>query len=135
MKRVKQNGFTLIEVLVVIAIIALLAALILGLANNAQKSAARSKAEAEVTQLQSFVTDYQMKYGQVPGDVAESVAENSDDLKVALVAESHSMTNLTDPWGMDYHYKKSSRVTFYLWSEGGSTNANREQFIGNPKPQ
>ena len=41
MKRTAQAGFTLIEVLTVIAIIALLAALILGLAGNAQKTAAR----------------------------------------------------------------------------------------------
>ena len=57
MKRNCQFGFTLVEVLTVIAIIALLAALILGLAGNAQKKAARTKAEAEVTQLGSFVTD------------------------------------------------------------------------------
>jgi len=126
MKRTRKNGFTLIEVLVVIAIIALLAALILGLANNAQKSAARNKAEAEVTQLQSFVTDYQIQYGQVPADSAK--------LKDALVAENHSLTNLTDPWGVEYHYEKSSQVTFYLWSEGGSTNGNHEMFIGNPEP-
>ena len=36
MKRTQQAGFTLVEVLTVIAIIALLAALILGLAGNAQ---------------------------------------------------------------------------------------------------
>ncbi|HPJ56843.1 MAG TPA: prepilin-type N-terminal cleavage/methylation domain-containing protein, partial [Kiritimatiellia bacterium] len=42
----KRAGFTLVEVLTVIAIIALLAALILGLAGNAQKKAARSRAEA-----------------------------------------------------------------------------------------
>ncbi len=126
MKRAKQNGFTLIEVLVVIAIIALLAALILGLAGNAQKSAARSKAEAEVSQLESFVTDYQMNYGQVPADRAA--------LKAELVAKNHSLTNMTDPWGKDYEYEKSSQVTFYLWSDGGSTNDNRDMFIGNPAP-
>jgi len=132
MKRARQNGFTLIEVLVVITIIALLAALILGLANNAQKSAARNKAEAEVMQLKSFVTDYQMEYGQVPG-----VADNDEDgaiLKDILDAENHDLSHMKDPWGVDYHYKKSSRVTFYLWSEGGSTNANREMYIGNPEP-
>lgn len=127
MKRTNQLGFTLVEVLTVIAIIALLAALILGLAGNAQKTAARKKAEAEVTQLQSFVTDYQLKYGQVPVGVAK--------LKDALVAENHSLTNFTDPWGMSYEYSNSSKVTFYLWSKGGdTTGVNREMHIGNPPP-
>lgn len=127
MKRTNQLGFTLVEVLTVIAIIALLAALILGLAGNAQKTAARKKAEAEITQLQSFVTDYQLKYGQVPVGV--------EKLKAALVAENHALTNFTDPWGMEYSYSNSSKMTFYLWSQGGdTTGTDKEMHIGNPPP-
>ena len=114
MKRAKRSGFTLVELLTVIAIIALLAALILGLAANAQKSAARNKAEAEITQLQSYVTDYQMRYGQVP--------QNVTALKTALAADNHSLSNLVDPWGVAYNYVNSSKATFYLWSYGGDTN-------------
>ena len=126
MKQRRIDGFTLVEVLVVIAIIALLAGLILGLAGNAQKSAARNRAEAEIADLESFITDYQMEYGQVPSD--------RNALQSALVTENHSLTNLLDPWGAQYNYVPSSKVTFYLWSEGGSINANRQQFIGNPEP-
>ena len=123
MKRVNQAGFTLVEVLTVIAIIALLAALILGLAGNAQKKAARTKAEAEITQLESFVTDYQAKYGQVPPSQA--------DLKKALEAANHSISNFMDPWGMSYEYSNSSKVTFYLYSFGGDTaKATRSLWIG-----
>lgn len=131
----KRMGFTLVEVLTVIAIIALLAMLILGLAGNAQKKAARSKAEAEVGQLESFVTDYRLQYGQVPGTVDGS--EDGADLKIALENANHSLTNFTDPWGQDYHYFKSSKVTFYLWSLGGDLSnppTNRAVWIGNPKP-
>lgn len=123
MKRASRSGFTLVEVLTVIAIIALLAALILGLAGNAQKTAGRKKAEAEVTQLQSFVTDYQLKYGQVP----QSVAILTDALKAA----NHSLSNFMDPWGLAYNYSNSSKVTFYLWSTGGDTNGSRDMWIGN----
>ena len=66
MQRRKTSGFTLVEVLTVVAIIALLAALILGLANVAHKKAARSRAEAEITQLEDFLTAYQTRNGQVP---------------------------------------------------------------------
>ena len=131
MKRTKQSGFTLVEVLTVIAIIALLAALILGLAGNAQKKAARDRASAEIEQLSTFVNDYQMKYGQVP--------TNSAALSNALKEATHSLSNMLDPWGMAYIYSNSSKVTFYLWSRGGATNANpttdnRSMYIGNPAP-
>ena len=123
MKQARRSGFTLIEVLTVIVIIALLAALILGLAATAQKKAARSKAEAEITQLENAVTDYQSKYGRVP--------PSRDDLQKELIASSHSITNLVDPWGMDYQYRTSSLVTFYLWSQGGDTEgADPDMWIG-----
>ena len=129
MKRMQQAGFTLVELLTVIAIIALLAALILGLAGNAQKSAARNKAEAEIEQLSVFVTDYQMKYGQVPPSYLA--------LSNSLVEANHSLTNLQDPWGMSYKYTNSSKATFYLWSLGGDMSTpptNRAIWIGNPAP-
>lgn len=124
MNRAKKNGFTLVEVLVVIAVIAVLAALILGLAGHVQKSAARKRAAAEITQLDSFITDHLTKYGKVPADKAA--------LTSALVAENHARTNLIDPWGMEYEYTPSSQVTYYLWSQGGSTRSVRSMFIGNP---
>ena len=128
MTRTKQAGFTLVELLTVIAIIALLAALILGLAGNAQKSAARNKAEAEIEQLSVFVTDYQMKYGQVPPSFAA--------LSNALSEAQHALTSLLDPWGLKYNYTNSSKATFYLWSYGGdlSPYTNRAIWIGNPAP-
>ena len=123
MKQASRAGFTLVEVLTVIAIIALLAALILGLAGNAQKTAARKKAQAEITQLESFITDYQMKYGQVPKGVS--------GLSNALIQANHALTNLLDPWGMTYNYSNSSTVTFFLWSTGGATNAgDKSMWIG-----
>ena len=128
MKRMRQAGFTLVELLTVIAIIALLAALILGLAGNAQKSAARNKAEAEIEQLSVFITDYQMKYGQVPPTYTA--------LSNALMESKLALTNLLDPWGMFYKYTNSSKATFYLWSYGGdlAPYTNKAIWIGNPAP-
>ena len=123
MKRASRSGFTLVEVLTVIAIIALLAALILGLAGNAQKKAARSKAESEVAQMENAVTDYQSKYGRVPPTREALINE--------MQSANHPMTNFVDPWGMEYQYQASSLVTFYLWSKGGDTADDRDMWIGN----
>lgn len=131
MRRKNRAGFTLVEVLTVIAIIALLAGLMLGLASNAQRTAGRRKAEAEVAQLQSFATDYQTQYGQVP--------QTRDILRTALENASHPLAAMVDPWGSPYEYQASSRATFYLWSRGGEmesdpANDNRAAYIGNPPP-
>ncbi|NLB66696.1 MAG: prepilin-type N-terminal cleavage/methylation domain-containing protein [Lentisphaerae bacterium] len=130
MNKTNQGGFTLVEVLTVVVIIGLLAALILGLATNAQKKAARSKAEAEIGQLESFLTDYQMQYGQLPGSGS---AQDGNKLKDALADAKHSLSNFTDPWGREYKYKRTSKVTFYLWSEGDDPNKSAN-YIGKPEP-
>ena len=122
MKSASRSGFTLVEILTVIAIIALLAALLLGLAGHAQKSAAKKQAQAEISQLENFLSAYQAQYGQVP--------PTKGDLSVALQEANHPLAGLVDPWGNPYAYQASSRATFYLWSTAGG--ANPALFIGNP---
>lgn len=125
MDKKRKAGFTLVEVLTVVVIIGLLAALILGLAGNAQKTAARRKAEAEINQLNSFVTDYRIQYGQVLAD--------RNALKEVLAKDNHSLSNMVDPWGMEYEYERSSPQTFYLYSKAGN-NDNRDAWIGDVPP-
>ena len=117
----RKSGFTLVELMTVIAIMALLSALVLGLAGNAQKTAARKKAASEVEQLSSFVTDYMAEYGRVPSPAT---------LSNALAEANHSLSNMVDPWGMTYVYTNTSKQTFYLYSYGGS-ETNAAQWIGN----
>ena len=118
----RKSGFTLVELMTLIAIMALLSALVLGLAGNAQKTAARKKAASEVEQLSSFVTDYLAEYGRVPSSPAA--------LSNALAEANHSLSNMVDPWGMTYVYSNTSKQTFYLYSYGGS-ETNAAQWIGN----
>jgi prepilin-type N-terminal cleavage/methylation domain-containing protein len=132
MRRGQPSGFTLIEVLGVMAIVALLAALLLGLAAHAQQTAARKKAIAELAQLEGFITDFRMKYGQVP--------IHRHALANALRAENHRLAGLHDPWGPQYYYVRSSPMTFYLWSRGGQRDFtpgddDRSLYIGHPDPR
>ena len=121
-KTSRKSGFTLVELMTVIAIMALLSALVLGLAGNAQKTAARKRAASEVEQLSSFVTDYLAEYGRVPSSPAA--------LSNALAEANLSLSNMVDPWGMSYVYTNTSKQTFYLYSYGGS-ETNAAQWIGN----
>ena len=120
MTQESKGGFTLVELMTVIAIIALLSALILGLAGNAQKTSARKKAAAEVEQLSGFVTEYQTQYGKVPTLKA---------LKEALKDADHPLKDMEDPWGDSYVYTNTSKATFYLYSWGGA-KTNEAGWIG-----
>ena len=134
MKRT-ENGFTLVELLAVIAIIAILTALIVGLAGGANSNAARKQAEADVGKLEMFVTDYKSHHGKVPGNAGDNEKTCRSALSNALVSAKHSLTNMTDPWDQPYHYRATSRHTFYLWSTAGDTaGTNRPAWIGNPDP-
>src|SRR5262245_634604 len=64
----RQQAFTLVETLVVVAIIAMLAGLIVGLAGRAGESKIRKRAEVEVQQLVMAIENYKSKLGYYPPD-------------------------------------------------------------------
>lgn len=67
-----RSGFTLVEMLVVIAIIGILAALVVGGASHARETMVRSRVKAELNQLVSAIESYHKKYGFYPPDNQQS---------------------------------------------------------------
>jgi general secretion pathway protein G len=91
------HGFTMIELLTVIAIIAILAALVLNTAGYIQKKAARSRAEAEIAALSAALESYKAEYGtypEAPNNHGVSVTEGANVLYQALV-----LSNSLNPLG------------------------------------
>ena len=68
LSRRSSRGFTLIELLVVIAIIAVLAALIFPITGAVNRAKIRSKARAELAELQMAIDNYKAKLGHYPPD-------------------------------------------------------------------
>ena len=75
------SGFTLVELMTVIAIIAVLAGLILGIAGYAVRKADISRAMADMEKIKNALEEYRLAYGPYP---TNRVANNSSNWVSAL---------------------------------------------------
>jgi general secretion pathway protein G len=118
MKRVRgrQCGFTLIEILIVVAIIGLIAALI---GPNLMGRLERSKEEitkAQIEMLSSATQSFMLDMGRFPNTLDELV--NSTDPKWRGPYLS-KLRLPKDPWGRDYQFKcPGDHGPFDLYSLG-----------------
>ena len=79
--RSQVSGFTLIELMTVVAIIAVLAGLILGIAGYAVRKADISRAMADMEKIKNALEEYRLAYGSYP---TNTVADNSCNWVSAL---------------------------------------------------
>jgi prepilin-type N-terminal cleavage/methylation domain-containing protein len=73
----RPPGFTLIEMLVVIAVIAILASLIFPVSAAVQRARVRSAARAQLAQVETAITMYKSKLGYYPPDNPIRVADGT----------------------------------------------------------
>src|SRR3954468_2591014 len=65
----RKNGFSLVELLVVIGIIALLISILLPSLNKAREAANRVACASNLHQIAMAVTQYEIQYRRVPGPI------------------------------------------------------------------
>jgi general secretion pathway protein G len=97
---VRENGFTLVELMVVIVIIGLLATVVVINVLPAQDTARIRKAEADIATLEQGIEMYRLNRMNYP-----SAAEGLQ----SLVSEGFIKRLPDDPWGNPYRYAVPGR--------------------------
>ena len=100
-------GFTLIEILVVMAIIGMLAVMVAPNIFNQQAGAQRDAALSQISALEAALDTYRLDVGQYP-DSLEGLVENDSGRAVWNGPYLRREVPL-DPWGNEYVYDSDGR--------------------------
>jgi general secretion pathway protein G len=114
----RKRGFTLIEILIVVAIIGLIASLVMP---NIFKKFEQSKeqiAKAQIETLSSAVRSYMMDMDKCPKSLEDLIKNEDNSSKWHGPYLSKDKIPL-DPWGHPYQFKcPGEHGTFDIWSLG-----------------
>ncbi len=108
-RRHGQAGFTLVELMVVVAIIAVLATTAGIYLFGALDDADQAKAQAEIRALKGAVTAYMLRNNRQLPDTLEQVAPFMDPPRIP-----------DDPWGNPYRYTKHDARRYTIVSYGAN---------------
>ncbi|HEY2662981.1 MAG TPA: type II secretion system major pseudopilin GspG [Candidatus Binataceae bacterium] len=119
--RRKQDGFTLIEIMVVILILGLLATIVVQSLRGATDKAKRTKATADLAELKTALDRYYLDSGSYPttdqGLQALVSVPTSGRIPANYEEGGYIQRVPQDPWGSNYVYQSNGN-TYLLKSYG-----------------
>lgn len=102
-RKLARGGFTLIEILLVVAIIGMLVALVGVAVPKYLENTRKDTAKTQIRMLETALDSYNMKHGKYPGSL--------DDAKEFLRGNEIPQT----PWKGEYQYSGSSSTAGYSY--------------------
>ena len=128
------DGFTLVEILVILGVIAILTGLILSGGIAAKKRAKIYQARTMIASLETALALYHVDFGAYPAAGNQNLVNllfdsaayspNSDwhgpymSFKKNDLNGSIPSAAVIDPWEVDYHYTMDSALPYKIWSNG-----------------
>jgi prepilin-type N-terminal cleavage/methylation domain-containing protein len=118
-----QRGFTLVELLVVVAVIAILTTISLTIFNNVQSRSRMAKAQADTQTMASAVGAFQAHMGQMPAALADlTVAQTNAS---GQVAGPFMAADPAPPAGWTYGYATGGPTGYTITATGDNTTITR----------
>lgn len=130
-RSVIRNGFTLVELIVVIAIIGILATLVIVRYAGKTDQAKVAAAKAQLSQLEGAVIEFQANCNRLPRTLDELVNKPGDCPNWQDGGYLKGTKMPKDPWGTDFVFRSGSGNDFEIISLGadgkeGGTGVNAD---------
>ncbi|MBL4581102.1 MAG: type II secretion system major pseudopilin GspG [Gammaproteobacteria bacterium] len=120
----RSGGFTLIEILVVMAIIAMLAVMVAPNLFRQQAGAMRDVARTEISTLEAALDIYRLDVGEYPDSLDGLIEDDTD--RASWNGPYLRRSVPTDPWDNEYVYEANGRE-FTLLSYGADGMSGGEE--------